>query len=65
MERAGLRYKKLASRCREFAIASEPNSNRSALLRMGEAYDRRADELECEWQETVENAGQTALPLSA
>ena len=46
MERAGLRYKNLASRCRQSASVSDSPPERAALLRMAEAYDRRAGEIE-------------------
>ena len=63
MEQAGLRYKNLASRCRQSAAASDTHSEKAALLRMAEAYDRRAQDLEAEWQKAVESAEQPALPL--
>ena len=63
MERAGLRYKNLASRCRAFAAASETPVDRGALLRMAEAYDQRATELEAEWRKKTEIAKQPDLPL--
>ena len=56
MERAGLRYKSLASRCRESAAASNTPVDRGALLRMAEAYDQRANELEAEWRKKAEIA---------
>lgn len=62
MERAGLRYKNLASRCRQSA-ATAPPTEKAALLRMAEAYDRRAEDLEAEWLKTVESAKQPDLPL--
>ena len=65
MERAGLRYKNLASRCRQSAAASATPAEQAALLRMADAYDRRAEELEAEWQKAVENAKQPNLPLPA
>jgi hypothetical protein len=65
MERAGLRYKNLASRCRRSADASTINPEKAALLRMADAYDRRAEELEAEWQRAVESAKQPDLPLHA
>ena len=64
MERAGLRYKNLASRCRQSAASGTP-PEKAALLRMAEAYDRRAEELEAEWQKAVESAKQPKLPLPA
>ena len=63
MERAGLRYKNLASRCRQSAGVSESPPEKAALLRMAEAYDRRAEELEAEWHKAVESARQPNLPL--
>jgi len=65
MERAGLRYKNLASRCRQSASVSDSPLERAALLRMAEAYDRRAGEIEAEWQKAVESAKQPDLPLPA
>lgn len=49
MERAGLRYKNLASRCRQTAAASSTASEREALLRMAAAYDRRAMDLKTDF----------------
>ena len=65
MERAGLRYKNLASRCRQSAAATDTPTEKAALLRMAEAYDRRSEELEAEWQRAVESAKQADLPLHA
>ena len=65
MARAGLRYKNLASRCRQSAAASDKSPEKAALIRMAEAYERRAEELEAEWQRAVESAKQPYLPLPA
>jgi hypothetical protein len=54
MERAGLRYKNLASRCRQSAAAASAPLEREALLRMAAAYDRRAMDLETDFYARVE-----------
>ena len=64
MDRPGARYKSLASRCRLFAADCNATDQASALLRMADAYDRRADQLEDEREEEVERARQADLPLS-
>jgi hypothetical protein len=46
MDRPGMRYRNLARRCRQSAAACEAMSDKTALLRMAESYDRRAAELE-------------------
>ena len=50
MDRPGLRYRNLARRCREAATAREIMSDKAMLLRMADGYDRRAVELEEDWE---------------
>ena len=65
MDRPGVRYKNLASRCRLFAAECNTTDNKAAaLLRMAESYDRRADELEDDWPRIAEDAKAPDLPLS-
>ena len=56
MDRPGMRYRNLARRCRQIAGARKATSDKAALLRMADAYDRRAVELEKEWELRVEGA---------
>ena len=63
MDRPGVRYKNLASRCRLFAAACNATDQASALRRMADAYDQRADQLEDEKEKEVERAKQADLPL--
>ena len=46
MDYPGKRYRTLADRCRQSAIAAPSEANRSALLKMARGYDRRALEYE-------------------
>ena len=48
-EAGGARYKVLATRCRASAIVCQDDAAKAALLRMAGAYDRRAVEVEREW----------------
>ena len=50
MDRPGMRYRDLARRCREAAAAREVISDKTVLLRMAVGYDRRAVELEKDWE---------------
>lgn len=50
MDRAGMRYRNLARRCREAAAAREVIRDKTVLLRMADGYDRRAVELEKDWE---------------
>lgn len=54
MDRPGTRYRNLARRCRQSAAACEAMSDKTALLWMAESYDRRAAELEIEWELRLE-----------
>ena len=57
MDRPGMRYRNLASRCRQVATKSKSPADQVALLRMAEVYDRRADDLELDWRQRLETAG--------
>ena len=48
MNGPGVRYRVLATRCRQSAEVSQVAANRDALLRMARGYDRRANEVEYE-----------------
>jgi hypothetical protein len=56
MECGGLRYKNLASRCRQSAAACSAPLEREALLRMAAAYDRRAMDLITDFNSRVEES---------
>ena len=56
MDRPGVRYRVLATRCRQSAEVSADKADKAALLRMARAYDRRAFELENEWRLRKEKA---------
>jgi len=49
MDLPGMRYKILATRCRQSAESAGKPEERAALLRMARGYDRRASEIESEW----------------
>jgi len=42
----GQRYHELAKRCHESAASARTDRSRTALIRMAEAYERKAAELE-------------------
>ena len=50
MDRPGMRYRNLARRCRKAAAARKVISDKKVLLRMADGYDRRAVELEKDWE---------------
>ena len=49
MDRPGMRYRVLATRCRQSAAAAREPKDRAMLLQMAAGYDRRAAELESDW----------------
>lgn len=49
MDRPGMRYRILATRCRQSAALAQSPTDKAALLQMATAYDRRASELESDW----------------
>jgi hypothetical protein len=59
MSKPGKRYQELAVRCRQLAMQSETTNTRAGLLRMADAYERRAAELNApaEPQTAAWNAG--------
>jgi hypothetical protein len=50
MDVPGLRYRLLATRCRQSAELALKPEDRSALLRMAEGYEQRALATEREWE---------------
>lgn len=49
MDRPGMRYRILATRCRQSAAVAQEPRDRALLLQMAAGYDRRASELESDW----------------
>ena len=46
----GMRYKILATRCRQSAAKLQSSDEQAALLKMARGYERRAQEIEGEWE---------------
>ena len=51
MDLPGMRYRILATRCRQSADTAETPVERAALLQMATSYDRRAAEIERDWRQ--------------
>ena len=54
MDLPGLRYRVLATRCRQSAEVARCSADRSALFRMATAYDRKAAEIERDLQSRLQ-----------
>jgi hypothetical protein len=50
MDLPGMRYRILATRCRQSAASTTADGEKAALLQMAANYDRRADEIESDWK---------------
>jgi hypothetical protein len=50
MDLPGMRYRILATRCRQSAGSTKTDGEKAALLQMATSYDRRADEIESDWK---------------
>ena len=50
MDIPGTRYKILATRCRQSAAKLQKSQEQAALLKMARGYERRAQEIEGEWE---------------
>lgn len=50
MNRPGLRYRNLATKCRHSAATAPRLQERAALLKMATAYDRKAEDVESDWK---------------
>lgn len=50
MDLPGMRYRILATRCRQSAASTRTDGEKAALLQMAKNYDRRADEIESDWK---------------
>ena len=50
MDLPGMRYRILATRCRQSAGSTKTDGEKAALLQMARNYDRRADEIESDWK---------------
>jgi hypothetical protein len=50
MDLPGMRYRILATRCRQSAGSTKTDGEKAALLQMATNYDRRADEIESDWK---------------
>ena len=50
MDLPGMRYRILATRCRQSAVSTKTDGEKAALLQMARNYDRRADEIESDWK---------------
>ena len=60
MDLPGMRYRTLASRCREAAGRTDAAGDKDGLLRMARAYERHAAELEQEFRTLADSAKATA-----
>ena len=56
MDLPGMRYRSLASRCREAAARTSAAADKEGLLRMARAYDLHADQLEQEFRMLADKA---------
>lgn len=54
MDRPGLRYRNLATKCRHSAANAPRSEERAALLKMATAYDRKAEDIESDWKSRSE-----------
>lgn len=62
MDLPGMRYRILATRCRQSAVSTKTNGEKAALLQMARNYDRRADEIESDWKSRAQAAKELAPP---
>lgn len=53
MDLPGMRYRRLASRCRQSAAQAPSPNDSHALIRMAMAYERKACEIEADWARRV------------
>ena len=62
MDLPGMRYRILATRCRQSAGSTRTEGEKAALLKMATSYDRRADEIESDWKSRAQAVKATAPP---
>lgn len=63
MSLPGMRYRMLATRCRQSAAAALKEEERTALLRMAISYEQRALAIQGEWERRNHLEKQVELPL--
>ena len=63
MNLPGMRYRMLATRCRQSATVALKPEEQDALLRMADGYEQRALAIESEFERRNRSEKQVALPL--
>jgi hypothetical protein len=63
MDLPGMRYRILATRCRQSARSTQTDGEKAALLQMATNYERRADEIESDWKSRAQ-ADKAVVPTA-